>query len=300
MIEKPPLKERILKKLLSRYRLVIINETTFEEQVYFRMSRLNVIILSSIFFGIVLGLTFLLFSLTPLKEFIPGMASSQLNKIALNNRDELDSITLRYQQQSVYLNRIQKVLIGDLDFDDLDSIALEDEMNFEEKESIAPNAADSLLREMVAQEDKYNLIEQQDQEMSVLLFPPAQGPISQKFDAQNKHYAVDIVLPPNTPIKSIADGTVIFSEWTVETGYVIMVEHPYGLLSIYKHNASLTREQGDTVRSGEIIATAGNTGEYSTGFHLHFELWMDGYPMDPEQFIDFGNEALTNQGTLKQ
>ena len=108
MIEKPPLKERILKKLLSRYRLVIINETTFEEQVYFRMSRLNVIILSSIFFGIVLGLTFLLFSLTPLKEFIPGKASSELNKIALNNRDELDSITLHYQQQSVYLNRIQK------------------------------------------------------------------------------------------------------------------------------------------------------------------------------------------------
>lgn len=121
MEEKQSLGKRIRKKLLSRYRLVIINETTFEEQLYFRISRLNVIIAASFVFAGILTLAFLLFSTTPLKEFIPGKASSELSKSALENRYKLDSITLLYQQQSYYLDRIQKVLVGDLDFEDLDS-----------------------------------------------------------------------------------------------------------------------------------------------------------------------------------
>ena len=296
MAEKIPFQKRIAKKLLSRYRLVIVNETTFEEQLYFRISRFNVIILSSLIFGIITGLAFLLFSQTPLKEFIPGKASSELNKNAIDNHYMLDSISERFRQQSVYLSRIQKVLRGDLAFEDLDSISLDEEINVEQNQSIAPNAADSLLRDIVSQEDKYNVLEDQMADaLSVLLYPPAQGPISQAYDAENKHFAVDVVLQPSTPIKSIADGTVIFSEWTAETGYVIMVEHPYSLLSVYKHNASLTRTQGDIVRAGEIIAAAGNTGEYSTGSHLHFEIWSDGYPMDPIEFIDFGTETLIEE-----
>jgi murein DD-endopeptidase MepM/ murein hydrolase activator NlpD len=119
------------------------------------------------------------------------------------------------------------------------------------------------------------------------LFTPAKGIISEKFNVQNKHYAVDIALQENEPIKSVSEGTVIFSEWTAETGYVIIIEHSSGLISVYKHNSSLTKQQGDNVDSGEVIALAGNTGEYSSGYHLHFELWTDGYPLDPEKFIDF-------------
>ena len=97
----------------------------------------------------------------------------------------------------------------------------------------------------------------------------------------------NIVLKENYPIKSIADGTVIFSEWTSQTGYVIIIIHNYGFMSVYKHNSSLRKKQGELVLAGEVIAAAGNTGEYSTGWHLHFELWLDGYPMDPEQFLNF-------------
>ncbi len=120
-----------------------------------------------------------------------------------------------------------------------------------------------------------------------VLFPPVNGTISENYNVKTKHYAVDVVVAKDTPIKSTADGTVIFAEWTAQTGHVIIIEHSQGLISVYKHNASLTKAQGDLVKAGEVIATAGNTGELSTGPHLHFELWSDGYPVNPTNFIDF-------------
>ena len=120
-----------------------------------------------------------------------------------------------------------------------------------------------------------------------MLFPPVNGQISEPYNTEQKHYAVDIVVAKNTPVKATADGTVIFAEWTAQTGFVILIEHSYGLLSVYKHNATLTKTQGDLVRAGEVIATSGNTGDLTTGPHLHFELWSDGYAVNPTNFIDF-------------
>ena len=119
------------------------------------------------------------------------------------------------------------------------------------------------------------------------MFPPVKGTISDKYRPEDRHFATDIAVTINTPVKAVADGTVIFSEWTVETGYVMIIAHEQQLLSVYKHNASLTKNQGDLVKSGEVIALSGNSGEYTTGPHLHFELWSNGYPVDPENFIDF-------------
>jgi murein DD-endopeptidase MepM/ murein hydrolase activator NlpD len=98
---------------------------------------------------------------------------------------------------------------------------------------------------------------------------------------------VDIVTVKDAPIKTVADGTVIFAEWTAETGYVIIVDHGNNLISVYKHNAFLNKAQGQLVKAGEVIASAGNTGEFTTGPHLHFELWSEGYPINPTNFIDF-------------
>ena len=283
-------KQKLIDKLLNRYRLVIINETTFEEQLYFRMSRLNVIMLLVLSLSGFFIFTYSLIAYTPLRELVPGKASSELNKNALENRYRLDSITEAYQQQAQYLAAIKKVLVGDLDalIEEPDTTAFEETTPL--LENVPTNTADSLLRAKVAQEDKYNLSAGTQSELRLLLFPPAKGPLSQEYNPNQKHFAVDIVLSENTPIKAIAEGTVIFAEWTAETGYVIMLEHLNGLLSIYKHNASLTKAQGDLAQGGEVIATAGNTGEYSTGYHLHFELWADGYPMNPTDFIDFSDQ----------
>jgi murein DD-endopeptidase MepM/ murein hydrolase activator NlpD len=120
-----------------------------------------------------------------------------------------------------------------------------------------------------------------------VLFPPVNGTISENYNVEEKHYAIDIVVAKDTPVKATADGTIIFGEWTAETGYVVIIEHSNELISVYKHNGSLTKRQGDLVKAGEVIAMAGNTGEFTTGPHLHFELWSRGYPVNPANFIDF-------------
>ncbi|MEN8769225.1 MAG: M23 family metallopeptidase [Candidatus Arcticimaribacter sp.] len=280
--------KRIKKKLLSRYRLVILNEQTFEEQLYFRLTRLNVIIICTFLFALLFTGTIALVSYTPIKEFIPGYASTKMRKQAAENAFRLDSLLNAYRQSNQQLSAIRKVLTGEVDIAEIKEYAINlDTQNIVNPSVLKRSKQDSLLRSLVEQEDKYSVALTSGSKVDFVLYPPATGNLSQVYDPVNKHYAVDIVLNENAPIKAVAEGTVIFSEWTADTGYVIIIEHPYGLLSAYKHNASLSKSQGETVAAGEVIATAGNTGEYSTGYHLHFELWSDGFPMNPENFIDF-------------
>jgi murein DD-endopeptidase MepM/ murein hydrolase activator NlpD len=139
----------------------------------------------------------------------------------------------------------------------------------------------------VEQEDKYSLVERAAFNANFTLFQPVFGQISEPYNVEEKHYAVDIVVAKGTPVKAAADGTIVLAEWTTQTGYVVIIDHGNGLISAYKHNASLTKEQGDLVKAGEVIAISGDAGELTTGPHLHFELWTDGYPIDPTTFIDF-------------
>ena len=154
-------------------------------------------------------------------------------------------------------------------------------------ELVKTNKEDSLLRALVDEEDKYNTLEMEGERFTTVLFPPAKGELSSGFDYENKHYGVDIAMPENSPVHSISDGIVVFAEWTSETGFVIITEHLNGLTSIYQHNSSIVKSQGDRIQTGEIIAFTGNTGSLTTGPHLHFELWYQGEPVDPENYIEF-------------
>lgn len=288
MKKKTSRRKRIKKKLLNRYRMVILNEETFEEQLYFRLTRLNVIIIVTFLFALLTTGTILLVAYTPIKEFIPGYASTKMRKQAAANARRLDSLTTAYLQSEQQLNVIRKVLKGEIQFESFEQMQQKtDTQNTVVRPIPKRGKEDSLLRALIAQEDKYSFTTKPQTRIEFLFFPPAEGDISQRFDPVNNHYAVDIVLQENAPIKAIAEGVVIFSEWTADTGYVIIVKHPNGFLSTYKHNSSLSKRQGERVQGGEVIATAGDTGEYSTGYHLHFELWSDGFPMNPENFIDF-------------
>jgi murein DD-endopeptidase MepM/ murein hydrolase activator NlpD len=288
MRKEPKKRGKLKQKLLNKYRLVVLNEETYEEQLYFRLTRLNVMIISILLISIFVTGTVLLIASTPLKEFMPGYSSTAMRAQAAENAIKLDSLNRAYDQSIRYLNSIQQVLVGDLKFDELNESPITlDSFSKRPKAIVSTSIDDSLLRAMVDQEDKYNFQGGSKSKINFVLFPPAQGDLSQTYDPTNKHYAVDIVLKENAPIKAVADGTVIFSEWTAGTGHVIIIEHPFGLISAYKHNASLSKQQGDYVVAGEVIASAGNTGELSTGWHLHFELWSDGYPMNPESFINF-------------
>ena len=288
MTAKKKEKKRFARKLLHKYRLVILNEDTFEERFAIKLTRLNVFILGSLTAIFLIIGTILLISFTPLREYIPGYSSTALKRQANQLSDKTDSLQQVIVMNERYYESIRKVLTGDVKTETLnkDSIieAAQEDINLL---SLRRSRADSLLREKVDQEDKYSLFESATSKVNFVLFPPVNGTISQAYDVSTKHYAVDLVVPKDTPVKATADGTVIFAEWTSETGYVILLEHSDGLLSVYKHNTSLTKEQGELVKAGEVIAISGNSGELSTGPHLHFELWSNGYPIDPTTFIDF-------------
>ncbi len=280
--------KKIVKKLLHKYRLVILNEDTFEEKVSFKLNRLNVFVFSMLSALFLVGITTVIIAFTPLREYIPGYSSTQLKQQATELAYKTDSIQRVLYLNEQYFASIKQVLTGDLDIEEINRDSIMDIVRIDlENVDLSPSRKDSLLRERVAQEDKYNIFESSANLITSVLFPPANGPISEPYDIKNKHYAVDIVVAENTPVKATADGTVIFAEWTAQTGFVIIIEHQNNLISVYKHNSKLIKQQGDLVRAGEVIASAGSTGDLSTGSHLHFELWSNGYPINPTNFIDF-------------
>ena len=281
-------KRNFAQKLLHKYRLVVLNEDTFEEKLSFRLTRLNVFVLVTLVGILLIAGTTVLIAFTGLREYIPGYSSTELKQRAVTLAYKSDSLQNVVEMNNQYINSVRRVLTGDIKTEQFnrDSL-LESERFSADNVDLSASKEDSLLREMVVQEDKYNFLETATSRANYALFPPLKGPFSEGYNIKEKHFGVDIVASQNAPVKSVADGTVIFSGWTAETGNVIIIEHSYGLLSIYKHNASLTKEQGQRVQKGEVIATAGSTGEYSTGPHLHFELWSEGRPVNPADFIDF-------------
>ena len=275
-------------KLLHKYRLVILNEDTFEERLSFKLTRLNVFVLVTLSSILLIAGTTVLIAFTTLREYIPGYSSTALKKKAVELNYKTDSLQRLISVNDMYYSSIKKVLQGEISTVDFnrDSILEEARINVSEVD-LRPTREDSLLRDKITKEDKYNLFETATSKITFVLFPPVTGTISQPYNFEEKHYAVDIIVESNTPIKASADGTIIFAEWTVETGNVIIIEHSDGLISVYKHNASLSKSQGELVKAGEVIAMSGNTGDLSSGPHLHFELWKDGYPINPTNFIDF-------------
>lgn len=281
-------KKRTFKdKLIDKYRLVILNDNTFEEKVSLNLTRLNVFVLVGFSIIILITLTTLLIAFTPLREYIPGYSSTKLKNDAHYLIEKTDSLTLALQINKAQLHSIRTILNGDV-FPSVSNEDLNQKTTSEEKFNAIPTSKeDSLLRAEVERANKYSLLPNNRNLTNFVLFPPVHGAISQEYNSKIKHYAIDIVVAKNTPVKAVADGTVIFSEWTVTTGYVIIIEHGNNLLSVYKHNSSLNKTQGDLVKSGEVISFSGDTGELTTGPHLHFELWRDGYALNPTDFIDF-------------
>ena len=280
-------KERIKKQLFAKNRFVILNEETFEEIFSLKLNLMNVFLVATLGAFLIIFVTTYIIAFTPLKELIPGYSSSKLKKEATELALKSDSLTTILHNNELYLASVRKALTGDVDYIKLSKDSIK--AGGVETKGIELNASEEelKLRKKVALEDKYNLFEKAKPKVDLVLFPPVQGPITEKYNTKEKHFAVDIALAKNTPIKAVANGTVIFADWTPTNGNVIILRHNNEFLSVYKHCESLTISQGDVVRTSEVIAIAGSTGEQSTGIHLHFELWKDGYPIDPTQFIDF-------------
>lgn len=288
-------KRKILKKLKSKYRLVILNDASFEEKFSYRLSPLNIVTLIMTFAVFLMATVAVIIIFTPLREYIPGYTDVSLREDLTNMVLRSDSLEHRLEQNNLYLANLQAILKGEEphteDLITQDSSRIES-LRVDEIGNPAIKAKeDSLLREYVEREDSYslksNINNNSSSEAKLYYFTPLNGTVTDKFNPTEKHYGVDIVAPKNEAIKAALDGTVIFADWTVETGYVIQLQHRNNITSIYKHNSVLLKEVGQVVKAGEAIAIVGNTGKLSSGPHLHFELWKEGKPIDPMQFINF-------------
>ena len=280
-------KHTLIDKLSERFHILLVNEKTLEKRKLFSSSSINLAASSLFAFLLLLSTSFILIYITPLKEYFRGYTSIELRENAVENSMKLDSLESLYISQSKYIKSLKDLLSGNISFEDLDQNTENTESNSLELEIVKTNLDDSLLRALVDEEDKYNTFDLQGERFTTVLFPPVKGGLSSGFDYESKHYGVDIAMPENSPVHSISEGIVVFAEWTSETGFVIILEHLNGLTSIYKHNSSIIKTQGDRIETGEIIAFTGNTGSLTTGPHLHFELWYRGEPVDPESYIEF-------------
>ena len=277
-------------KLKHKYRLILMNDSSLEEQISFRFSALDVITVLTI--GCVLLFVFflLLVGYTPLNEFVPGKASSSLHKELIAITLKTDSLEKKLLVNELYLKNITAIVNGE----DPINISTENTLVLSASEtelSFKKSKEDSLLRLAVEAEDKISISptdkkDNLDME-SMLFFSPIKGVVTNGFDRKKNHFGTDIVAKQDEPIKCVFDGVVVISHWTSETGNVIGVQHANGMFSLYKHNSILFKRAGEYVKSGEVIAIIGNSGELSSGPHLHFELWHKGTPVNPENYISF-------------
>ncbi|GFD81552.1 peptidase M23 [Tenacibaculum sp. KUL118] len=280
-------KRKLKQKLTDKYRLVIINEDTFQERFSLKLSRLNVFVFGGVFSILLIVLTTLLIAFTGIREYIPGYSSTALKRKATRLTYEADSLKTRLSVIESYTKALKPVLTGQIEPEKIDSITKEMKTIAFDESKLQASKEDSLFREKVESKDLFPLHNGGENRVKNVFFSPLTGNISQSFDVNDKHYAIDIVAKTGTPVKAVADGTVILAEWTAETGYVITIQHSNEFISVYKHNGTLLKQQGDVVKSGEAIASVGSTGELTTGPHLHFELWNNGFPVNPTNYIDF-------------
>jgi murein DD-endopeptidase MepM/ murein hydrolase activator NlpD len=275
----------------DKYRFSVINDHTFEEVWRIRLTQYNAFLLISFLIIFIIGATTSLIAFTNLREFIPGYPDVIMRKNILMSAIRLDSLDRELALRDKYFANLNAIISGN---QPVEIYAHQDTATNYKSIKFKNSPEDSALRAKVENEERYNLTlgpttpETVTSLAGLHFFPPVKGVISGRYDLRTKHYGTDIVTKPNALIAAALDGTVIFTGWTMETGFVIEVQHPNNIVSVYKHNASLLKETGDLVRAGEPISVVGNSGElYTSGPHLHFEIWYKGTALDPEKHVLF-------------
>lgn len=287
--EKEKRRKRIIRKLKVKYRLVLMDDATLEQKISFRLTPLNVFLASGTISIVLIFLTTYLIAFTQLREYIPGYTDVGLSRRLYDLQQKADSL----EQQMVAREVVMKSIRGLLTGSDINVGRGADTSATPTNYGSITNkrsSEDSLLRVDVENADRYSLRPTEKKagmSNTGIYFAPVKGYITSHFDATAKHYGIDVAAPKNETVKAVRDGTVIYASWSIETGYSIMIQHSGNELSAYKHNSALLKKQGETVRAGDPVAIIGDSGEYSSAPHLHFELWKNGIPVDPVLYIQF-------------
>ena len=281
-------KKNSLNKLTRTYKVVVSSEDTFEERLSFSTNKFNVFLVLSLYSIILIAFTISVVFFTQIREMVPGYSSSDLLTQAIYLTKKTDSLENELELNNTFYKSIENVLSGKTEqIIYKDTLALSNEKDNIDFQAVLTNAEDSILRKYVEEEDKFNLTKNELVIENKMFVSPVKGQITQKFDPLNNHFALDILVDTGTPVKSILEGKVIFSEWSVDTGHVLIIDHGDDIISVYKHNSKVLKTQNNFVKAGEVIAYSGNQGTLSTGPHLHFELWKNGTPINPEPLFNF-------------
>jgi murein DD-endopeptidase MepM/ murein hydrolase activator NlpD len=281
-------KKKLLKKLRHKYRIVLLQDDTFKEVGFIRLNRLNVISISGFLLIMLIAAFWILTAYTPLRELIPGYPNAHTRNNIIKNNIRLDSLQKEIQYRDQYFYNINKIIAGERPEDFMNNI----EIKADENAIFERSSADSILRHDVDLAEKLSLPNINNQQSALKLdklhfFAPVRGMVTNSFNPLNNHFGTDVVAGPNEVVKATLDGTVVLASWTLETGHVIQIQHANNLISVYKHNAELLQKVGMKVKAGDAIAIIGNSGELTTGPHLHFEIWQNGVPLNPEDLVVF-------------
>ena len=293
MAEETGKKVKWIHKLRNKYKLVILNDETYEEKFSYKLSRLNVFVAVGTLSILLIIITTIIIAFTPLREYIPGYTDVALYEKLYHLENLTDSLGEATRQNILYYENLKLILSGK-DTNIVTTLQQDTGGTYQNITSY-PSSEDSAFRDefenmLYAGEVKLTSRDRagaRPDVSSFSFFTPLRGIVTSKFDPKSKHYGVDIVSVQNEAIKATLDGVIIFTGWTLETGYTICIQHEYDLVSVYKHNSAILKEQGSFVKAGDPIAIIGSTGEYSSGPHLHFELWYNGVPINPVDIIKF-------------
>jgi len=284
-----------IKNLQEKRRIVVLDEGSFEEKRNFTTTKFSLLVFflfSIIVFSI---LFFLLISYSSIKTFVPGYPSVTAQKELIDKNIELDQklndLIIKINKEEQYIANFQKIVKGDTPIDRDSSNRVFKSQNINTKNELS--FSEKTIREKVDKREKYDIdvipggALTKDVLPELLLFPPIVGELTNKMNISAGHFGVDVIAPKNEAVVAILKGTIVYQNWSPTDGHVVHIQHKNNLLSIYKHSSEVLKKIGDYVDAGEPISIVGNSGEHSTGPHLHFELWHNGYPMDPEKFINF-------------
>ncbi len=281
-------------KWRDKFRFAIFNDTTYEEVWRIRLTKSNALLAATMLLLLIIGLNTSLIAFTNLREFIPGYPDVAMRRDIIMNALLLDSLERELDVRDKYFRDLNDVISGR---QPIGKVAMRDSTRDYSNIVFKKSPEDSIFRTRIEKEEEYSLLTSSGMNTSsghgtslanIHFFPPVKGIVSSNFDNRTRHYAIDVVTQPKAVVSSTLDGTVVMTGWTMETGFVIVIQHANNLVSVYKHNARLLKEMGDRVWAGEAISIVGDSGElYTSGPHLHFELWHNGEPLDPAQYIFF-------------
>lgn len=287
--------EKLHDHLNDKFRFVVLNDETFEEKSSLRLTRFNIYAALMSVFVLVFTVSFVLIYFTPIKYTIPGYGNEKTRATLLRLETETDSLKNVVEKRNIYLQNLKKVLSGMPDSGyagfrantaglEFDSAAMNPDAYTDvvDGPGYVGNNESPVLEEIV---ENRKFVRKSIRDLHFI--SPVDGYVTAEFDVRTEHYGIDLGAKDNAPVKSVLEGTVIQSDWTIKTGYVIAVQHTDDLISFYKHNSKLLKKAGDRVNAGEVVAIIGNSGELTTGPHLHFELWAEGEPVDPRLYINF-------------